>query len=112
MVRVLGGSDRDCDGVGRRRFLQVAAPGLAGLVRPEHFRLRTQEADRPEGSTFSVLMGCGPFCRGSVVGRNGERGGQVVNRPISPQDVATTVYDAPGIDSRAVRPEGRQARGP
>lgn len=54
------------------------------------------------GRTFSVLMGCGSMAMGQVVGRSSARGEHVVERPLSPQDVAATVYHHLGIDPRAV----------
>ena len=50
------------------------------------------------GRTFSVLVGCGGMNMGQVVGRSNARGEHVVHRPISPQDVAATVYHHLGID--------------
>ncbi|MCA9178081.1 MAG: DUF1501 domain-containing protein [Planctomycetales bacterium] len=50
------------------------------------------------GRTFSVLMGCGSMSMGQVVGRSSARGETVVNRPISPEDVAATMYRHLGID--------------
>lgn len=54
------------------------------------------------GNTFSVLMGCGGMRMGQVIGRSSPRGEHVVERPLSPQDVAATVYHHLGIDGRAV----------
>jgi uncharacterized protein (DUF1501 family) len=54
------------------------------------------------GNTFSVLMGCGSMAMGQVIGRSSRRGEEVVERPISPQDVAATVYHHLGINARAV----------
>lgn len=53
------------------------------------------------GRTFSVLMGCGSMRMGQVIGRSGPRGEDVVQRPITPQDVAATVYHHLGIDPQA-----------
>ena len=39
---------------------------------------------------------------GQVIGRSSPRGEYVADRPISPQDVAATVYHHLGIDSRKV----------
>jgi hypothetical protein len=49
------------------------------------------------GRTFSVLLGGGRVRPGRVIGRSSPRGESVVDRPISPQDVAATVYDHLGI---------------
>jgi hypothetical protein len=62
------------------------------------------------GNTFSVLMGCGSMRMGQVIGRSSQRGEHVVDRPISPQDVAATVYHHLGIDSRAVTFDDRAGR--
>ena len=66
------------------------------------------------GNTFSVLMGCGSMRMGQVIGRSNARGEHVVDRPISPQDVAATVYHHLGIDARArhLRRPGRAAHLP
>ena len=39
---------------------------------------------------------------GQVIGRSSPRGEYVADRPISPQDVAATVYHHLGIDGRSV----------
>jgi Protein of unknown function (DUF1501) len=62
------------------------------------------------GNTFSVLMGCGSMRMGQVIGRSNERGEHVVDRPIRPQDVASTVYHHLGIDARSVAFEDRNGR--
>ena len=62
------------------------------------------------GNTFSVLMGCGSMQMGQVIGRSSARGEHVVDRPISPQDVAATVYHHLGIDARSVTFEDRVGR--
>jgi uncharacterized protein (DUF1501 family) len=54
------------------------------------------------GQTFSVLFGGGGLKMGQVIGKSSPRGEYVVDRPISPQDVAATVYRHLGIDARAV----------
>jgi uncharacterized protein (DUF1501 family) len=53
------------------------------------------------GNTFSVLMGCGGMPMGQVIGRSSARGEEVVERPISPQDVAATIYHHLGIDGKS-----------
>ena len=50
------------------------------------------------GNTFSVLFGGGGLKMGQVIGKSSARGEHVVDRPISPQDVAATVYHHLGID--------------
>jgi hypothetical protein len=62
------------------------------------------------GNAFSVLMGCGSMRMGQAIGRSSERGEHVVDRPISPQDVAATVYHHMGIDSRSVTFADRTGR--
>lgn len=54
------------------------------------------------GRTFSVLMGCGGMNMGQVIGRSSTRGEHVVERSITPQDVAATVYRHLGIDPQKV----------
>ena len=62
------------------------------------------------GNTFSVLFGCGSMKMGQVIGRSTAKGEHVADRPISPQDVAATVYHHLGIDARAVTFEDRTGR--
>ena len=62
------------------------------------------------GKTFSVLMGCGSMRMGQVIGRSSSRGESVLDRPISPQDVAATVYHHLGIDGRSIAFEDRTGR--
>jgi uncharacterized protein (DUF1501 family) len=54
------------------------------------------------GRTFSVLMGNGRMRMGQVIGRSSPRGEHVADRPITPQDVAATVFHHLGIDSRNI----------
>lgn len=54
------------------------------------------------GDTFSVLMGCDSMRMGQVIGRSSPRGEHVVQRPLSPQDVAATIYHHLGISPRAI----------
>jgi hypothetical protein len=62
------------------------------------------------GNTFSVMMGCGSMRMGQVIGRSSARGEHVVDRPVSPQDVAATVYLHLGIDARSVTFADRTGR--
>jgi hypothetical protein len=55
-------------------------------------------------------MGSGAMRMGQVIGRSNARGEHVVDRPISPQDVAATVYHHLGIDARSVTFEDRTGR--
>lgn len=52
------------------------------------------------GHTFSVLMGGGRLPRGIVVGASDHHGAYVAERPLSPEDVAATVYHHLGIDGQ------------
>ena len=63
------------------------------------------------GHTFSVLFGGGGYRMGQVIGRSSPRGESVVDRPISPQDVAATVYHHLGIDAGQVSFPDHQGRG-
>src|SRR3954468_24665314 len=54
------------------------------------------------GNVFSVLMGCGSTNMGQVVGKSSPRGEHVADRPITPQDVAATIFHHLGIDSRNI----------
>jgi uncharacterized protein (DUF1501 family) len=62
------------------------------------------------GNTFSVLFGSGSMKMGQVIGKSSSRGEHVVDRPVSPQDVAATVYHHLGIDASAVTFTDGQAR--
>ena len=62
------------------------------------------------GYPFSVLFGCGSMKMGQVIGRSSARGEHVVDRPISPQDVASTVYHHLGIDASSITFEDRTGR--
>jgi uncharacterized protein (DUF1501 family) len=52
------------------------------------------------GNTFSVLFGNARMRMGQAIGRSSPRGEYVVDRPVTPQDVAATVYHHLGIDWR------------
>jgi hypothetical protein len=54
------------------------------------------------GHTFSVLFGNARMRMGQVIGRSSPRGEYVVDRPVTPQDIAATVYHHLGIDGRNV----------
>src|SRR6185437_13751171 len=62
------------------------------------------------GNTFSVLMGCGSMNMGQTIGKSNPRGEYVADRPISPQDVAATVFHHLGIDARKVLFDDTQGR--
>ncbi|MBI1348920.1 DUF1501 domain-containing protein [bacterium] len=50
------------------------------------------------GHAFSVLMGGGRLPRGMVVGATDQHGSHVTERPLTPEDVAATIYHHLGID--------------
>lgn len=54
------------------------------------------------GRTFSVMMAGGRVRGGQAIGLSSSRGEEVVDRPISPEDVVATVYDHLGIDGQQV----------
>jgi uncharacterized protein (DUF1501 family) len=62
------------------------------------------------GHTFSVLMGGGRLPRGIVVGASDAHGAYVADRPLSPEDVAATIYHHLGIDGRKVAFPDRAGR--
>ena len=62
------------------------------------------------GNTFSVAFGSGGLKMGQVIGRSSPRGEYVMDRPITPQDVAATVYQFLGIDSRSITFEDKTGR--
>ena len=54
------------------------------------------------GNVFSVLMSCGSMKMGQTIGKSTARGEYVMDRSITPQDVAATVFHHLGIDGRKV----------
>jgi uncharacterized protein (DUF1501 family) len=54
------------------------------------------------GNVFSVLIGGGGMKMGQTIGKSTPRGEYVMDRPITPQDVAATVFHHLGIDARKV----------
>ena len=50
------------------------------------------------GNVMSVLVAGGGFARGQIVGASNSRGERPKNRPVSPQDLAVTLYHQLGID--------------
>lgn len=62
------------------------------------------------GDVFSVLMGGGRLPRGIIVGASNETGAYVTDRPLSPEDVAATIYHHLGIDARQVTFPDRAGR--
>src|SRR5207237_9111433 len=47
---------------------------------------------------YSCLLAGGGVARGKIVGKTDKIGGAVVDRPVSPKDVLTTLYHLMGID--------------
>ncbi|MEK6260513.1 MAG: DUF1501 domain-containing protein [Planctomycetota bacterium] len=62
------------------------------------------------GHAFSVLMGGGRLPRGIVVGASDEHGAYVTDRPLTPEDVAATIYHHLGIDSQRTAFPDRSGR--
>ncbi|MGE3806823.1 MAG: DUF1501 domain-containing protein [Gemmataceae bacterium] len=62
------------------------------------------------GHAFSILMGCGSMRMGQTIGRTTPRGEYVVDRPVSPSDVAATIYRHLGIDGRNTTVGDREGR--
>lgn len=62
------------------------------------------------GHAFSVMMGGGGLKTGQVIGSSDAHGAYVTNRPLSPQDVAATVYNHLGIDSQTTTFPNRLGR--
>jgi uncharacterized protein (DUF1501 family) len=62
------------------------------------------------GHAFSLMMACGSMKMGQVIGRSSARGEHVIDRPITPQDVAATIYHHLGIDARAITFDDRTGR--
>tara|TARA_R110002072_G_scaffold302710_2_gene487544 strand:- start:21923 stop:23293 length:1371 start_codon:yes stop_codon:yes gene_type:complete len=52
------------------------------------------------GHTFSVMISGGAFRMGQSIGVSDAQGAYVAERPLSPEDVAATVYHHLGIDAR------------
>ena len=55
-------------------------------------------------------MGGGCVSRGAVVGASDEHGAYVSERPVTPEDVAATIYHHLGIDGRSVAFPDRAGR--
>lgn len=62
------------------------------------------------GDVFSVLMGGGRMPRGLIVGASNDTGAYVTERPLSPEDVAATIYHHLGIDGRQIAFPDRAGR--
>jgi hypothetical protein len=96
--RAIGGLIRDLMDRGLYEKTLVVAMGEFGRTP----RMNANAGRDHWGNTFSVLMGCGGMKMGQVIGRSGRRGEEVVDRPLTPQDVAATVYHHLGINGRSV----------
>jgi hypothetical protein len=95
--KAIGGLIRDLIDRGLYEKTLVVAMGEFGRTP----RMNANAGRDHWGNTFSVLMGCGGMKMGQVIGRSGRRGEEVVERPLTPQDVAATVYHHLGIDGQA-----------
>jgi uncharacterized protein (DUF1501 family) len=62
------------------------------------------------GNVFSIVMGCGSMKMGQVIGRSNARGESVLDRPVSPSDVAATIYHHLGIAGRSITVRDTQNR--
>jgi uncharacterized protein (DUF1501 family) len=62
------------------------------------------------GNAFSVAFASGSLKMGQIIGKSSARGEYVLDRPITPQDVAATVYHFLGIDSRSLTFEDKTGR--
>jgi len=56
VLRIVGGSATDCDGVTRRSFLQAGVLGLGGLALPDLLRLRAAGETAAKGQGRSVIL--------------------------------------------------------
>lgn len=62
------------------------------------------------GHAFSVLMGGGGLKTGQIIGCSDGQGAYVTERPLSPEDVAATVYHHLGINGRETAIADRTGR--
>lgn len=62
------------------------------------------------GNTFSILMGCGGMKMGQAIGKSNPRGEYPIDRPVSPSDVAATIFKHLGIDGREASVRDQQGR--
>lgn len=115
----LSGWDTHADNFNRTaKQMEMLDPGFATLVRDLRERDmlketlvlwmgefgRTPQINRNEGrdhwpKCFSVVMGGGGIQGGLVIGSSDARGYEVQERPVSVQDVFSTVYRCLGIDT-------------
>jgi len=59
------------------------------------------------GNCFSVLLAGGGFKGGRVVGKSNETGSEVVERPVSPEDLIGSIYELMGIDPDGKLPNSK-----
>ena len=100
------GPDRRPD---RPRAVRIHAGRRDGRVRPDAAD-EPRRRSRPLGPDLQRPVRLRSMQMGQVIGRSSARGEYVVDRPISPQDVAATVYHHLGIDGRSVTFEDRTGR--
>ena len=62
------------------------------------------------GHAFSVLLAGGGLKMGQTVGASDDKGAYVTDRPLSPEDVAATIYHHLGIDARNTAIPNRAGR--
>ena len=62
------------------------------------------------GDTFSVLMANGRMKMGQAIGASNKRGEYPVERPVTPQDVLSTVYHHLGINAQSATFTDRTGR--
>src|SRR6516165_11454408 len=62
MLTIPGSTNRWCDGISRREFLQIGGLGTAGLALPELFRAQAAAPGqrRPARACILLFMGGGP----------------------------------------------------
>jgi hypothetical protein len=58
---------------------------------------------------WTILMGGGPLQGGRVIGESDEQGGAPKSRPVTPGEVAATIYRGLGLDPHRELP-GPQGR--
>jgi hypothetical protein len=71
--------------------------------------LMSQDGGRGHWSMMSMLMAGGGLRHGQVIGASDARGGTIRERPVSPSDIAATVFrhlEIP-LDSQWMNPQGR-----
>jgi hypothetical protein len=64
------------------------------------------------GACFSSIVGGGGFTGGHVVGASDDKGMEVADRPVYPQDFLGSIYEKLGIDPEGTLPNGRGEKVP